>query len=60
MRKEGELSKEWASFIVNPYAKPEKNSTLYKMHKPNIQARLLTTGCNTAIEKGLLKNIVQH
>ena len=27
-----------------------KNITLYKTHKQNIQIRLLTTGCNTAIE----------
>ena len=48
--RKGELSKEWASFIVNPNAQPGKNSTLYKTHKPNIKVRLLTTGCNTAIE----------
>ena len=28
----------------------EKNSTLYKTHKPNNPVRLLTTGCNTAID----------
>ena len=27
------------------------NSTLYKTHKPNNPVRLLTSGCNTAIEK---------
>ena len=31
-------------------AVPGKNSTLYKTHKPNNPVRLLTTGCNTAIE----------
>ena len=49
MRKR-ELLKSWASFIVNPDAQPGKNSTLYKTHKPNIPVRLLTTGCNRAIE----------
>ena len=48
--RKGELSKEWASFIVNPNAQLGKNSTIYKTHKPNIVVRFLTTGCNTAIE----------
>ena len=48
--RKGELSNEWASFIVNPDAQPGKNSTLYKRHKPNIPVRLLTTRCNAAIE----------
>ena len=46
----GELSKEWASFIVNPNVRPGKKSTFYKTNKPIIHVRLLTTGCNTAIE----------
>ena len=45
-----EISKEWAKYIVNVNAVPGKNSTLYKTHKPNNPVRLLTTGCNTAIE----------
>ena len=48
--RKGELSKQWALFIVNPNAQPGKNSALYKMHKPNIPVRLLTTGYDTAIE----------
>ena len=58
-----ELSKEWASFIVNPNAQPRKNSTLYKTHKPNIPVRLLTTGDVIQPLKTwqyLLKNIVQN
>ena len=45
-----EISKEWAKYIVNVNAVPGKNSTLYKTHKPNNPVRLLTTGCNIAIE----------
>ena len=48
--RKGDLSKEWASFIVNINEQLGKNITLYKTHKQNIQIRLLTTGCNTAIE----------
>ena len=61
MRKD-ELPKEWGSFIVNPNARPGKNSTLLKTYKPNILVRFLTTGCNTTIanlaifvEKGYAK-----
>ena len=57
--RKGELSKEWASFIVNPNAQPGKNSTLYKTHKPNIRVRLLTTRCNTSIEN-LAIFVVKH
>ena len=46
----GELPKEWKEFVINTDAKPGKNSTLYKTHKENIPVRLLTSGCNTAIE----------
>ena len=42
--------KKWPSFIVHPNAQLGKKSTFYKMHKPKIPIRLLTTGCNTAIE----------
>ena len=45
-----EISKEWAKYIINVNAVPGKNSALYKIHKPNNPVRLLTTGCNTAIE----------
>ena len=45
-----EISKEWVKQIVNENAVPGKTSTLYKIHKPNNLVRLLTTGCNTAIE----------
>ena len=45
-----EISKEWAKYIVNVNAVPGKNNILYKTHKPNNPVRLLTTGCNTAIE----------
>ena len=48
--RKGDLSKEWASFIVNLNEQLGKNIKLYKTHKQNIQIRLLTTRCNTAIE----------
>ena len=44
------ISKEWAKYVVNEFAVPGKNSTLYKTHKPNNPVRLLTTVCNIAIE----------
>lgn len=47
--RKGELSNEWASFIVNPNAGPGKKSTLYEMHKSNVTVRFLTTGYNTVI-----------
>jgi len=50
-REKGEISKEWKEFIVNEAAQPGKNSTLYKTHKEGTPVRLLTSGCNTAIEK---------
>ena len=40
----------YLSCIVNENTVPGKNSTLNKTHKPNNLERLLTTGCNTAIE----------
>ena len=45
-----ELSKEWSEFIRCTEARPGKNSTLYKTHKPDIPVRLLTTGCGRAIQ----------
>ena len=48
--KKGELNSRWADFIINEDAQPGKNSTLYKTHKDGTPVRLLTTGCNTAIE----------
>ena len=38
------------NYIVNENANPAKNATLYKTNKPNTPVRLLTLGCNTAIE----------
>ena len=43
-------SKEWAKYILNENTVPGENSTPYKTHKPNNPVRLVTTGCNTAIE----------
>ncbi|XP_057302660.1 uncharacterized protein LOC130636829 [Hydractinia symbiolongicarpus] len=48
--KNGEISKQWKEYIVNENACPGKNSTLYKTHKAGTPVRLLTSGCNTAIE----------
>ena len=45
-----EILSEWKDFIINEDAQPGKNTPLYKTHKQNTPARLLTTGCNTAIE----------
>ena len=45
-----QISTEWKDFIVNDEAVPGKNTPLYKTHKDNTPVRLLTTGCNTAIE----------
>ena len=45
-----EITTEWKNFIVNSDAKPGKNATLYKTHKTGLPVRLLTSGCNTAIE----------
>ena len=46
----GEICAGWKFFIINNSAQPGKNSTLYKTHKTGTPVRLLTTGCNTAIE----------
>ena len=46
----GEITTSWKDFIKNRDAQPGKNSTLYKTHKIGTPVRLLTTGCNTAIE----------
>ena len=46
----GDISSDWKNYIINSDARPGKNVTLYKFHKPDIPVRLLTTGCNTAIE----------
>ena len=48
--RKGEISKEWRNYIINEYDQPGKNSTLCKTHKQGDQVRLLTAGCNTAIE----------
>ena len=47
---EKEISAEWKDYNVNNYATAGKNATLYKTHKTSMPARLLTSGCNTAIE----------
>ena len=46
----GEISKEWKEYVINKEARPGKNPTLYKTHKQGNRVRLLTSGCNTAIE----------
>ena len=55
----GQISDKWKNFILNVDAKPGKNVPLYKTHKDGIPARLLTTGCNTAIEN-LSKFVEKH
>ena len=47
---EKEISAEWRDYIVNNHATPGKNATSYKTHKTGMPVRLLTSGCNTAIE----------
>ena len=42
--------KERKEFIVDKNTQPGKNITLYKTHREGNPVRLLTTGCNTAIE----------
>ena len=49
--KKGEITKAWKDYVKNRNAKPGTNSTLYKTHKEGNPVRLLTSGCNTAIEK---------
>ena len=44
------ISTAWKDYIINEEAVPGKNTPLYKTHKTNTPVRLLTTGCNTAIE----------
>ena len=44
-----EISKEWKDYIVHYDVQPGKNF-IHKIHKPEIPIRLLTTGCNIAIE----------
>ena len=48
--RKGEISKDWRNYIINEDAEPGKISTLYKTYKQGDPLRLLTTGCNTAIE----------
>ena len=48
--KKKEISKEWGEYVINTDAVPGKNATLYKTHKQGNPVRLLTTGCNSAIE----------
>ena len=42
--------KELKEYIVNYDVQPGKNSALYKSRTSGIPVKLLTTGCNTAIE----------
>ena len=58
MRK-GEISKDWSNYIINADAQPGKNSTFYKTHTQGKPVRLLTTGCNAAIENQsrFIKNV---
>ena len=46
----GEITKAWHDYIINDKAQLGKNSILYKTHKEGNLIRLLTTGCNKAIE----------
>ena len=46
----GEISKEWKYYIHTENARPDKNVTLCKTHKPGNPVRLLISGCNTAIK----------
>ena len=46
-----EISVAWKNYIVNEEATPGTNSALYKTHKTGTPIRLLTSGCNTAIER---------
>lgn len=48
--KKKEISNAWGEYVINNEAVPGKNATLYKTHKPGNPVRLLTTGCNSAIE----------
>ena len=54
----GEISKDWRNYNINEDVQPGKNSTLYKTHKQGNPVRVLTTGCNTAIEN--LSRFVQN
>ena len=48
--KKKEISEAWGEYVINTKATPGKNATLYKTHKQGNPVRLLTTGCNSAIE----------
>ena len=48
--KREKISQSWYDFIVNDKAEPGKNSAMYKSHKEGNPVRLITTGCNTAVE----------
>ena len=47
---EKEILAEWRDYIVNNHATPGKSATLHKTHKTGMPVRLLTSGCNRAIE----------
>ena len=48
--RKGKIGKYWRNYIINEDAQSGKYPTLYKTHKQGNPIRLLTTGCNTAIE----------
>ena len=45
-----EKGKGWRNYIISEDDQSGKTSTLYKTYKQGDLIRLLTTGCNTAIE----------
>ena len=46
-----QITSDWKDYIINRNATPGTNSALYKTHKAGTPVRLLTSGCNTAIER---------
>ena len=46
----GDIIKAWHDYIISEEAQSRKNSTLQKTHREENRIRLLTTGCNMAIE----------
>ena len=48
--KKKQISDDWKEYILNENATPAKNTPLYKTHKENTPVRVITSGCNTAIE----------
>ena len=46
----GEITQPLLDYIINPDAKPGKNYSLIKTHKPNNPVRLITSGNGTAVK----------